>query len=116
MTPETQEVVLKRATDLFRMTVTSPAAEAFCRERCLFPELQDTISLIHEHFAVAAPIDLSVETDPETGEQWLEVSVAARGNVANVADARRRYNRRWHATAPGKITDNVRLFLHIAAE
>lgn len=93
-----------------------PLVEEFCRTRGLLPELQDTLSLVTEHFAVAAPLGLTIETDPETGEQWVEISVAARGNVAEVAEARRRYNRRWLASAPKAITENVRLFLHMAPE
>jgi len=96
--------------------ITSPAVQDFCRVRGLLPELQGTLSLINEHFAIAAPLALTIETDPETGDEWVEISVAARGSIVEVAEARRQYNRRWLASAPKKITDNVRLFLPMAPE
>jgi hypothetical protein len=90
--------------------------ERFCRDRDLLTDLPEAISLISANFDMAVAPSLSVETDPETGEQWLEISVAARGTVAEIAAARRQHNRQWLVAAPLRIKENVRLFLHVAPE
>jgi hypothetical protein len=57
----------------------------------------------------------SYETDPETGERWIEIRLTVSGpNEQAVADAYDRYAARWVAAVPWPQHNWVRLTYLIA--
>jgi hypothetical protein len=105
--------------DLFAslsMLDLAPAAvQEFVTRQGLFSELQDVVALVRQVFHVAGPISLSLEEDPDTGESWVEVKVAARGSVDNVMQAHERYTESL-LSLPSTSSRQIRLFLHIARD
>jgi hypothetical protein len=60
---------------------------------------------------LAEPLLFSMSCDPESGEEWLEVVVTARGTVARIRDAYREFTSRWSLSTPLSVQEQVRLVL-----
>lgn len=91
-----------------------PGVREFCAARGLDPYLPGVLALVSESFDVAGPIRLTTEEDAETGERWIEIGVAVRGESAQVLDAYDRYTDRWLNSVPPPIRESFRLAWRLA--
>lgn len=91
-----------------------PEVREFCAARGLDPYLPGLLSLVSESFEVVSPIRLTVEEDAETGEQWIEIGVAVRGEPAHVLEAYDRYTDRWLDSVPPAVRECFRLAWRLA--
>ena len=97
--------------DLSADAVPIPVRE-FAVRRGLLSSLQEALVLASRTFDISVPISLSVEEDPDTGESWLEMRVAARGDVEEVMRAHEEYINR-SLCLPSTSSRQIRLFLHM---
>jgi hypothetical protein len=93
-------------------SITLPAAvEVFCQANGLITHVNSISDLARDSFDLAEPLTVSMSCDPESGEEWLEVTVTARGSVTNVREAYRELTRRWSALTPLSVQEQLRLVL-----
>jgi len=94
----------------------APAAvREFAIRHGLITNLQETIALASRVFDVAGSIALGIEEDPDTGESWIEMKVAARGSIEHVMKSHESYTERLLSHS-AKRCPQIRLFLHIARD
>ena len=108
-------IAVESLPDLSMPDLASPGVREFVVRLGLQAELQDAVSLAQRVFHVSGPLPLSLEVDPDTGETWIEVKVAAHGSVEDVMKAHEDYTERRLAL-PKTCHRQVRLFLHIARD
>ena len=89
----------------------SAVARAFCENHGLLPFVDSIAGAVHVSFDLAEPPAFSTACDPESGEEWLEVSATARGSVREIRDAYHGFTSRWLASMPAVVQDRVRLIL-----
>jgi hypothetical protein len=89
----------------------SPAVGEFCEGHGLTPFVGLIADLIRNSFDLAEPQNLSLNCDPESGEEWVEATVTARGTVQQIRDAYRNFTRAWLASMPAAVQEHVRLVL-----
>ena len=56
-------------------------------------------------------VTLDHKIDPETSDEWVSVSVAAKGEIVAIADAYDAYTTRWLRESPPRTHGKVRLSL-----
>jgi hypothetical protein len=100
---------------LSALDLAPTAVQEFVIRRGLSSDLREAVALAGKVFDVSGAITLSVEEDPDTGESWVEMGVAARGSVDTVMKSHENYTERLLSlpTAPSR---QIRLFLHIARD
>jgi hypothetical protein len=81
----------------------------------LLPGLRETALLAAAVFDVSEPITLFAEVDPDTGERWIEMNVAARGSIEQVMAAHDSFTER-QLSLPNSPARQIRLFVHIARD
>ena len=86
----------------------------FCAARGLEPYVPVLLSLVRGSFDVVSPMRLILEQDAETGQRWVEVAVAVRGEPARVLEAYDRFTDRWLGAAPDGVREHFRLAWHLA--
>lgn len=70
-------------------------------------QLMDTARvLIDEHFTIAGPIGLSLETDPEIDDQWISVRIPAGGNIRQ---SYWDFKQDWLREAPRELSGMIRI-------
>ena len=115
----------------FRQAMISTTVESAARQSvldCASAEVQEFVARkglgvdLHQAavlacgvFDMSGPMMLSIEEDPDTGESWVEMSVAARGSVESVMKAHETYSERLRSLSGGSCRE-IRLFLHIARD
>jgi hypothetical protein len=90
--------------------MSSEGIEAFCRERGSLDELHEVVRIAAESFD-ARSIRVSMVSDPEIHESWIEVAVDANGNVQQLIEAEHRFTLRLREAVSGQMRDHVRLYL-----
>lgn len=90
--------------------VMSPDVEAFCRRHECLDELWKITRIAGDCFD-AARARLSLQSDPETHEEWIEVAVDAIGNVQQLMEAEHHFTQRLHDEVSLYTRDHVRLYL-----
>ena len=107
------------------LDMASPAAPAhqvvirdeavrFCQSGGLQPSLQQCLTLVAVHFRVTSPITVSVQSDPEFPDEWLEVDITVEGDVDAVSTAYDAYTRDWLDAAPRDLSHRIRLSVGLA--
>ena len=87
-----------------------PDVHAFCEQHECLDAVREVIRIVTECFN-AATVQLSMQTDPETHEDWIEVAVDGVGNVQQLMDAERRFTLRLRDEIPVRARNLVRLYL-----
>jgi hypothetical protein len=64
-------------------------------------------------FELDEPVVARMTTDQDTGEEWIELSVSAKGDVSRVRQAHRTYTREWLKAVPLEKGLMVRLAISI---
>lgn len=103
------------STGISTLDSASLEAQEFVARQGLLADLRETLVMASDAFDLSEPIALSVEEDPDTGEKWMEMNVAARGSVEEVMAAHESFMDRQLALQPTSALQ-IRLFLHIARE
>lgn len=67
------------------------------------------LTLAHECFPTSPRLDLEEVTDPESGEQWLNIRVQAPGSVDEALAAYNRFIERWTEQAPPAAVNQISL-------
>jgi hypothetical protein len=88
--------------------------DEFCKSRDLVPYLMTVYSLVGQSFDLLGPVQSGREEDAETGEQWIEIAVTVRGEIAQVLDAYDRFMDRWLNSVPAFVRDSFRLAYRVA--
>jgi len=91
-----------------------PQVQGFCQTHGITPHLAELLHAVSDSFDLSAPPQLSLGTDPETDEQWLEIGVSVRGEPDAILGALDHFMDRWLAIAPPGVRDRVRLVYDVA--
>lgn len=92
-----------------------PDVQAFCQQQECFNAVREVLSIVTECFG-AATVRLSLQTDPETHEDWIEVAVDGIGSVQQLMDAEHRFTLRLRDEVPVRARNLVRLYLTSAED
>lgn len=71
--------------------------------------LQKALRLAQRNFSGLEGIEVTAETDPETDEKWVAVSVKVTGNIKDVLDMYDTYTRQFVESVPWPAHDKIRL-------
>jgi hypothetical protein len=71
------------------------------------------IDLIERHFPSIDKLDLYLEHDPETEEEWLVLDLTLRGEVDEVLDNYDKYTDHWVSSVPWPQRQKIRLSYNI---
>lgn len=85
--------------------------EAFAEGNGLDRYLKTAQRLVEEHFVLQSEPALSKVVDPETGSEWIEIAVRARGSIPEVQLAHDRFTEAWLRTVPLEKALMIRLAL-----
>jgi hypothetical protein len=84
---------------------------AYAAAQAILPSAE---ALVRSCFLDVQGRQATFESDPETGEQWIELRLTIKGTPAEVADAFDRYVSKWVAAVPWPQHNLVRLSYAIA--
>ena len=83
----------------------SAEAARFCDRNHLRATLEGAVRLAAESFHPLDELKVELESDPETGEEYLVIDVVARGTLDSVLEQHQRYTeRRVAQRRPGAST------------
>lgn len=85
----------------------------FCHRNHLLASLEGAVRLAGESFARLEELKVELESDPETGEEYLVIDMVARGTLDSVLEQHRRYTERWVAQAPAGRQQLIRLIFDV---
>lgn len=85
----------------------------FASQRQLLPHLERAIRLAEIAFHPVHRMTFEVETDPETGEQWIAVDVTVDTDGDDVLRRDKAYALEWVTTTPTEVRSYVRVLYHI---
>lgn len=86
----------------------SPDALEFCQRYAIGTLAKAAASLASECFN-SNDVNLRMESDPESEEQWLIVHVAVRGEVEDIVNRYENYQERWNKMASWQERYHIRL-------
>jgi hypothetical protein len=75
----------------------------YCAATQLTPYLDTAIRLAEEAFSPVRRLQVSLEADPETGEDYLFITVAIDDRGEQVLEQKKRFTRAWVQSAPPEI-------------
>ena len=81
----------------------------YCAAHQLTPYLETALRLAEEAFAPVQRLQITLEADPETGEEYLVIEVAMGDRGDRVLEQKKRYTRAWVQAAPPDIRRHIRL-------
>jgi hypothetical protein len=85
----------------------------FASRRQLLPHLERAIRLAETAFHPVHRMTFEVETDPETGEQWVAVDVTVDTDGEDVLRRDWAYALEWVKTTPPDVRSWVRVLYHV---
>ncbi len=91
----------------------SPEILQFCSQNGILQSLPVAIDLIERHFPSNDKLDLYLEHDPETEEEWLVLDLTLRGEVDEVLDNYDKYTDHWVSSVPWPQRHKIRLVYNI---
>ena len=93
--------------------VSGPLQE-FTDRHGLAPLIESAKQLAEHCFTLDVPVLIRKVDDPESGDEWVEMRVRARGEIADVGKAHDEYTRRWLELVPANKALMIRLAIRIA--
>ena len=81
----------------------------YCAANQLTPYLEAALRLAEEAFSPVQRIQVALETDPETDEPYLFITVAIDNRGGRVLEQKKRFTRAWVQAAPPQIRHNFSL-------
>jgi len=101
--------------DKFQTRDPQPAAgeriadvSSFCVAHGLGAEVDVAKDLIRAHFDLDSEPSLHVEEDPDSGESYLEISFATRGEADPLIAAYQKFTATWVRTVPAGARAHIR--------
>ena len=91
----------------------STEVQAFCEKHKIASYLAQAISLARQCFSNVDSLDVEMERDPETGDEWIVLRVAIRMAEVDAASARKRFSVEWVASVPWPQRHLICLSCHI---
>jgi hypothetical protein len=95
------------------LSSTAPAVRDFIQQQELGPAVEATRELVRSAFGTDVA-SLKCEKDPETGEEWISVGIAARGSQGDVLAARKWLVQAWVRRIPEEFRRFLRLSVRVA--
>ena len=87
--------------------------QEFCTSHGLAGDLQTSVTLAREVFAPSSRVVVTLEGDPETGEEYIVVQVDVTMAVDEALRRNRGYTSRWIQAASEKGRENIRFLFSI---
>jgi hypothetical protein len=85
----------------------------YCERRRLFDPLELAINLVHSTFPAKHRMALTLETDPELGEQSVVIRVEVAGSQEKILEARSRLIEAWVKQVPQEALEHLRLSVRV---
>ena len=85
----------------------------FCSTHHLLIALQESVQLIKACFPSIRNLELGLEQDPETAEEWLVIEIEVAGEIEEILERYDRYTEAWVKLASWPERDKVRLSYNI---
>ena len=85
----------------------------YCERHGLLDPLELAINLLHATFPAERRMALTLETDPELGEQSVVIRVEVRGSQEKILEARRRLLQAWVKQIPPQPLEHLRLAVRV---
>ncbi len=85
----------------------------FCSRWQIFTDFQRALRLAQQSFADLKNLDVKVEGDPESEDEWVVVSVQVHGEISNVLDMYDTYAKGLVRVVPWPARDRIRLIYDI---
>lgn len=108
-----QEEVKEERVDRFPKGILTPEIIDFSTRQGIEDYLKVGITLVQGCFSPIRNIDLQLEEDPETGEEWVIINVTVQGEVGEVLDDYERYTEEWVTSVPWPEREKVCLSYNI---
>ena len=97
------------------LELTLPASVlTFCRKHDLVTHLDFAQQLVSRLFEPVRSLRLTLEPDPETGEEAVVIDVSTDLSPSEALSRKREYTRRWVEAVPPAVIGTIRLVLDIA--
>ncbi len=91
--------------------VTNPPLEEFADRHGLVDLIETGKRVAAQCFDLDGPVVARLTADPESGNEWVEIAVSAKGEIAEVRQAHRLFTREWLKILPADKALMVRLAL-----
>jgi hypothetical protein len=75
----------------------------------LAKHLETARRLVLSELEPTSDVAVALEQDPETAEQWVELTFQVDGEPADVLERYNAYTRRWVTSAPPRAVDRIRI-------
>jgi len=85
----------------------------FCSRQGILPYLPVAIELIETCFSSIQELQLQLEHDPDTSEEWLVLDITIQGDEEEILDAYGRYVDHWVSAVPWPGRNKIRLSYNI---
>jgi len=84
----------------------------FCQQEGVRRYLLLALRLVRQCFRSVRSLDVTLENDPDSGEEWASVDAEVGGDIEDILAAYNRYTDRWVSEVPLAAMDKVRLFYY----
>jgi hypothetical protein len=92
-----------------RSVLLSDEVLSFCSRWQLFNHFQRALRLAQHSFLDLRKIDVEIENDPESEDEWLVIVVQVHGDIGKVLDMYEAYTRKFVQVVPWPALDKIRL-------
>ena len=92
-----------------RSVLLSDEVLSFCSRWQLFNHFQRALRLAQHSFLDLRKIDVEIENDPESEDEWLVIVVQVHGDIGKVLDMYDAYTRKFVQVVPWPALDKIRL-------
>jgi hypothetical protein len=92
-------------------SVTKPPLQEFADRHGLFDLIETGKRVAAQCFDLDGPVVAQLTADPESGNEWVEIAVSAKGEIPEVREAHRCFTREWLKILPADKALMVRLAL-----
>lgn len=90
------------------------AEMAFCLREGLCDYLLLAICLVRTHLEPVGPLEVHLEQDPDSGDQWLTLDAVVTGSVDAILARDERFVRDWVARVPWPAVNQIRVSYDVA--
>ncbi len=85
----------------------------FCEQADVLEYLPVALQLVEQCFVSVRSLDVTLENDPDTGEEWASVNAQVAGDSEEILAGYDEYTDRWLSAVPFRDTDKIRLFYYL---
>lgn len=92
-----------------RSVLLSDDVLSFCSRWQVFNHFQRALRLAQHSFPALKNIDVEIENDPESEDEWLVIVVQVHGDIGKILDMYDTYTRKFVQAVPWPALDRIRL-------